>query len=462
MTSPSVRVLIFDPEAVRRCDGNCCRMEGLARNLAAVARVRTVARLDDGMGEAEPDVVVVRVPVRPALSEVVRGLRTVWKSTAALAAVCNVSHSAAELLDSLQHGLDDFFCCPFAEIDFVTRLQRALSERGPSQTESRTRVSDLRLDMLVGESPAFLDAVSRIPRIAGSAATVLIGGETGVGKELFARAIHYNGERDCRPFVPVNCSALPDHLFENELFGHAKGAYTDASTSEGGLLREADGGTLFLDEVDMLSPPAQAKLLRFLQDREYRPLGSSKSQTAHARVIAASNANLRELVAQRQFREDLFHRLNVLSLEVPPLRLRMSDISLLAGHFLDRFAIQYNRASIRLSRGALYKLLGYSWPGNVRELEGILHRAVVFATMDMLEAHNIELPAAAAAACAGGTSQAKDLAMDEFERTYLASVLAEQHGNVSQSARASGKDRRTFQRLLRKHGIERGAFQSGG
>ena len=281
----------------------------------------------------------MRVPARQPLREVVRAVRALWKSTAALAAVCNVPHTAAELFDSLQHGLDDFFCCPFPEIDFVTRLRRALSDHGASAAEFGHCRRDLRLDLLVGESPAFLDAISRIPRISGSAATVLIGGETGVGKELFARAIHYNGERECRPFVPVNCSALPDHLFENELFGHAKGAYTDASSSECGLLHEADGGTLFLDEVDMLSPPAQAKLLRFLQDREYRPLGSSKSLTADARVIAASNANLRELVAHRRFRADLFHRLNVLSLEVPALRNRPSDIPLLANHFLGSMAI---------------------------------------------------------------------------------------------------------------------------
>ena len=204
----------------------------------------------------------------------------------------------------------------------------------------------------------------------------------------------------------MNCSALPDHLFENELFGHAKGAYTDASTSEGGLLREADGGTLFLDEVDMLSPSAQAKLLRFLQDREYRPLGSSKSLSADARVISATNANLRELVSQRQFREDLFHRLNVLSFEVPALRSRISDIPLLADHFLMRFAAQYKRPPIQLSRGAVRKLLDYGWPGNVRELEGILHRSVVFVTSNMVEADNIELPApamAAAAASAAGS-----------------------------------------------------------
>src|SRR5262249_13966472 len=153
---------------------------------------------------------------------------------------------SAELFESLQQGLDDFFCCPFREFDLAARLRRALSDHAPAHVDAYSRPRDLRLNMLVGESPVFLEAVNRIPRIAACSATVLLCGETGVGKELFARAIHYNGDRECRPFVPVNCSALPDHLFENEVFGHAKGAYTDASTREGGLLGEADGGTLFL------------------------------------------------------------------------------------------------------------------------------------------------------------------------------------------------------------------------
>jgi DNA-binding NtrC family response regulator len=429
------------------------------RELLASLRIRSVEHLDDLSDEPEPDLVLLRAPQHPALCEIVRRVRAVWKSAAAVAVLCNVSHTVAELLDSVQSGLDDFLCCPFSDIDFAARLRRVLFERAPSLGTPRAQLRNLRLDMLVGESPAFLYAISRIPRVAGSAATVLLCGETGAGKELFARAIHYNGPRECRPFVPVNCSALPDHLFENELFGHAKGAYTDASSFEHGLVSEADGGTLFLDEVDMLSSGAQAKLLRFLQEREYRPLGSAQTLTTDARVIAASNVNLRELVGQRQFREDLFHRLNVLSLEVPPLRRRMSDVPVLARHFLARFAAQYKRPPLALSRGALRKLLSYSWPGNVRELEGILHRAVVFAESATLEAGDVELPGTSAN-LASGAARPKDAAMEEFERNYLLTLLSQHGGNVSHAAHASGKDRRTFQRLLRKHGIERRAFQA--
>jgi two-component system, NtrC family, response regulator GlrR len=312
----------------------------------------------------------------------------------------------------------------------------------------------------VGENREFLRAVSRIGKVTDSNATVLIGGETGVGKELFARAIHYNSPRRSRPFIPINCSAIPDALFENELFGHQKGAFTDAATSTQGLLAEAEGGTVFLDEIDSLSNASQAKLLRFLQDREYRPLGSGKTLVADVRVIAATNAELRLMVSARQFREDLFHRLNILCLHVPPLRERVTDIPLLANHFLAQYATAYDRGEIRFSLAAMRKMLSYSWPGNVRELEGLLHRAVVFSSSDVLDASDIELPDAAAGSAAAALRGGKDLVMIEFERGYLTNLLAEHRGNVSRAAHAAGRDRRTFQRLLRKHGIERYSFKN--
>jgi two-component system response regulator AtoC len=380
-----------------------------------------------------------------------------WRSTAVVASVCNVPPDTAELIESFQAGLDDFFCCPFPAGELGARLRRWLPVDRPSQRPAALR--GLKLDMLVGESPSFLEAIGRIPRVASSLATVLIGGETGVGKELFARAIHYNGERRSRPFIPINCSAVPEHLFENEVFGHVRGAYTDAGADEKGLLGEAERGTVFFDEIDTLTPAAQAKLLRLVQDREYRPLGSSKTLVADTRVIAATNSDLRVMVAERRFREDLFHRLNVLSLRVPALRDRLADIPLLAAHFLTRYAAQYKRGHLRFSPAALRKMLAYSWPGNVREMEGLLHRAVVFGVGETVDADDIELPMPAAATRAP-IACAKDNAMSDFERGYLVNLLAEHQGNVSRSARAAGKDRRTFQRLLRKHHIQRVAFTS--
>jgi DNA-binding NtrC family response regulator len=268
-----------------------------------------------------------------------------------------------------------------------------------------------------------------------------------------------NGARRARPLVAVNCSGLPEQLVENELFGHARGAYTDATSVGKGLLSEAAGGTLFLDEVDTLAPSSQAKLLRLLQDGTYRPLGSSRELTADVRVIAATNADLGGLVAARQFRQDLFYRLNVFEIHVPPLRARAADIPLLAAHFLARFAARYERGRVRLTAGGQRKLLAHSWPGNVRQLEGVLHRAVVFSSGPALEAADLDLPGDERPSGGVTLRAVRGTAVHDADRTYLAALLAEHHGNVSQAARASGADRRTFQRLLRKYGIERSSFE---
>jgi two-component system response regulator AtoC len=450
----ATHLVIFDPEAANGCCPSCRQIELLAHQAfgSLALRVTTVRALEPAFGRNEPDMVVLRAPLRAPLPAVLRPLRELWRSVPVVAAVCNAPHDAAELLESFRAGLDDFFCCPFPASELAARLRRWLPVCQAPQRSPELR--QLKLDMLVGESAAFLEAIGWILRVANSMATVLIFGETGVGKELFARAIHYNGERRSRPFIPINCSAVPDHLFENEVFGHVRGAYTDAGAAEKGLLGEAEGGTVFFDEIDTLTPAAQAKLLRLVQEREYRPLGSSKTLVADTRVIAATNTNLRELVARRHFREDLFHRLNVLSLRVPPLRDRPADIPLLGAHFLARYAAQYNRGTLRFSPTALRKMLAYSWPGNVREMEGLLHRAVVFGTGDTVDANDIELPTLAASMSVP-IARGKDAAMSDFERGYLVNLLAEHHGNVSRSARAAGKDRRTFQRLLRKHHIER-------
>jgi len=245
---------------------------------------------------------------------------------------------------------------------------------------------------LIGTSKCFLQATGMIPILSASRSTVLISGETGTGKELFARAIHYCGERRSKPFVPVNCAALPDHLIENELFGHSKGAFTGALLEKSGLLQEADGGTLFLDEINSLSLSVQSKLLRVLQDQEFRPLGSTKSKTVNVKIIAATNADLRHLVETRQFREDLFYRLNVLSIALPPLRDRKEDILLLANHSLKVYAKEFGKHNLALSHTAKGKLMSHSWPGNVRELQGVIQRSVALGSGETLEACDLDLP----------------------------------------------------------------------
>jgi len=452
------QILIVNLDAGPCLTGNCAHLPVLLEKAFPVSTVRMceTAQFLNAMG-SEPDLVVFRTSAAPPLTQIVQSLRDKWKAASAVAVLCRWPQTDGELLESLLHGLDDFLCCPVRNIEMVSRVRRLL----PSKASKEGATDRLRLDTLIGESESFLAAVAKVPRIAKSDATVLISGETGTGKELFARAIHYNGARGSNPFVPLNCGALPDHLFENELFGHSRGAYTDASQAENGLLAEAEGGSLFLDEVDTLTASAQAKVLRFLQDREYRPLGSTKSLTANVRVIGATNTDLRERVNAHLFREDLFHRLNILALHVPPLRSRGEDIPLLAKHFLVRYGAQYGRSKLAFSRAVIGRLMNYSWPGNVRELESLVHRAVVLAPVDILQPQNIELPVRNQSDDAETDSlqAAKTQAIQEFERSYLSNVLAASSGNVSRAARAAGTDRRALQRMIRKHAIDPSSFR---
>lgn len=320
---------------------------------------------------------------------------------------------------------------------------------------------------LVGQSPAFLSAVALIRKFAQCDATVLIEGETGTGKELAARAIHYLGSRRGSPFIPVNCGALPDTLVENEFFGHVRGAFTDARENRDGLVGRAKGGTLFLDELESLSARAQVVLLRFLQDGAYRPLGATTLLAGDVRVIAASNVDMTELVRTHAFRQDLFYRLTLLTVRMPPLRERPGDARLLSTHFITQFAHRYGRAGHRLDASSLDELERRPWPGNVRELENLVHRAFLMA--DGSEVRLFSAPSgqafhAMAAPPPGPTialpaqrsfRHAKALVVAQFEREFVERALSESGGNVSAAARLIGKERRAFGRLLRKHGIVR-------
>jgi DNA-binding NtrC family response regulator len=353
----------------------------------------------------------------------------------------------------------DFAHWPCAGEELASRLCRLCGkpEATPDDTLDPTLVETLAALNLVGTSTAFLEAMRRVRRLVRCDAPVLLRGETGTGKELVARAIHYLGPRAGGPFVPINCGALPDHLVENELFGHEKGAFTDAKSTYPGAVGEAAGGTLFLDEVEALSPKAQAALLRFLQDREYRRLGGSQICRSSARVLAASKADLRDLCERREFRSDLFFRLDILSVNLPPLRAREGDAEILASHFVARYARQYGLGRIYLDRRCLPSLREYAWPGNVRELENLVHRQVLMADGPRVLLN----PGAAEVAPAeppaddplwGGTfAEAKVRAIESFERRYLTRLMDEANGNVSQAARRANKERRALGKLLKKY-----------
>jgi two-component system response regulator GlrR len=313
------------------------------------------------------------------------------------------------------------------------------------------------LAQIIGESPALLAQLERVPRFAESGAAVLISGESGTGKEVFARALHYLSPRAGGPFVPVNCGALPEQLVESEIFGHKRGAFTGALADQAGLIAQAQGGTLFLDEVDALTAATQVKLLRFLQDGEYRAVGGQAFVRTDIRVMAATNANLHRLVDERKFREDLFYRLNVLGLVLPPLRERRGDILLLADHILEAQAALAKKAPKKLSLAALNRLLGHSWPGNIRELENILTSAVVLCDEDTIEVSDLNLPEEGRPEEEQSFQKTKARAVRRFEHDFLETALRAHDGNITRAARAVKKNRRAFWELLRKHGLLAGA-----
>jgi len=320
---------------------------------------------------------------------------------------------------------------------------------------------------LVGHSPAFLEVLELTKRFSGCDATVLLQGETGTGKELVARAIHYLGARRDFPFIPVNCGALPDSLVESELFGHARGAFTDARDAKQGLIAEALGGTLFLDEIEVLTPKAQATLLRFLQDFEYRPVGGAVVRDANVRIIAASNANLEELARENRFRKDLLFRLNVLAVDLPPLRKRGRDVVLLAERFLRRLERQYRKPRKSIHPDAVVRLLDHEWPGNVRELENMIHREFLMTDGPVVHLHCLAPPderrkdareAALSRITEFRFQEAKANAIARFERAYIVELLSRTRGNISQAARISGKERSRLGKLVKKYGLERTSF----
>ncbi len=371
---------------------------------------------------------------------------------------------------------DDFLLMPARVEEWHERVTRLAGRHEADSEGDRELESELASVMgllqLVGTAPSFLEVVRKVPLIARSGSPALITGETGTGKELCARAIHFSSPRRNQPFIPVDCGAIPDNLFENELFGHVRGAFTDAHRDQRGLVALAEGGTLFLDEVDSLSTLAQSKLLRFLQDRSYRPLGSDRFLRANVNVLAATNRHPETLVKDKQFRADLFFRLNVVRLHLSPLRERLSDVPLLARHFVTGFAAESGLGARTLSPAVIAKLLAHDWPGNVRELSNVLQRAVVLASDRQILPGHVTLPDMAADVETSGQDagveidagdgsvsfrQGRARVLEAFERTYVSRLIEKHGGNVTRAAREAQKDRRAFGRLLKKHGLRSGS-----
>jgi DNA-binding NtrC family response regulator len=359
------------------------------------------------------------------------------------------------MIDLLKLGIADVISPPYIPENVVPRIWRILnSSRDPVEKLQSSLKEKLGLRKLIGRSAAFLVEVNKIPLISRCDANVLIAGETGTGKEIFARSIHYLGRRAANPFIAVSCGAIPADLFENELFGHERGAYTGAMTAETGLIQEAERGTLFLDDIDCIPAKAQMKVLRFLQEKEFRPLGSARTQRSDTRIIASTNTNLAKAVSQDVFRRDLFYRLNVIAVTLPALRDRVEDIPLLTRHFIEKYSEKLDREIKDISPSALQKMLNYDWPGNVRELENTVERAVVFSTRSLIDAEDICLPGSEACPEVKTFKEAKSQAVTQFEKKYIQALLSTHQGNISQSAKAAQKDRRAFWELIRKHKID--------
>jgi DNA-binding NtrC family response regulator len=369
---------------------------------------------------------------------------------------------------AMRVGAHDFLTKPVDPKLLGLAVARAV-KHGQLQSEvKRLRevvVDKASLGTLVGESSSMKRVHDLVARVAESDASVLIQGETGTGKELVARAIHRLSPRKNGPFVAINCAAVPAPLLESELFGHARGAFTDAKSARAGLFVEASGGTLFLDEIGELPLEVQPKLLRALQERTVRPVGSNQELPFDARVVAATHRDLETEAHDRRFRQDLYYRINVDRIDVPPLRERGSDVLNLAAHFLDKFSKRASRESVGLSAPVAERLLAYDWPGNVRELENCMERAVALARFDQVTLDDLpqRVRAYRADRFVLSADQADEIVtLEEIERRYIARVITLVDGNKSRAAQLLGLDRRTLYRKLERYEQQANAAAAGG
>jgi two-component system, NtrC family, response regulator AtoC len=361
-------------------------------------------------------------------------------------------------VEAMKAGAVDFLPKPFSLDHLMTVVDKALELR-TLRDENRELRAELNqryeFDNIVGRSEPMREIFATIDRVAPTRATVLLCGESGVGKDMIARAIHHHSPRADRPFVKINCTALPENLMESELFGYEKGAFTGANTSKPGKFEQADTGTVFLDEIGDVPGSIQVKLLRILQEREFERLGSNKTRHIDVRVLAATNVDLRAALEQGTFREDLYYRLNVLPINIPPLRDRKEDIPFLVNHFIKKLRKDLGTPVESISDAAIERLLGYHWPGNVRELENVIERSMVLASGKVLEAGDIKLDTAPKArAVSVDNFLPEGMTLDEFEQSIIREALQRANGNKSQAARLLGLTRNALRYRLSQMGIE--------
>ena len=455
------RVLIVDdePDMVANCE-----------RILAAGGIRPISTTDpkaglDAIESERPDVLLTDLKM-PGVDgmQLLKRARTVDPDLPVIIFTAFATIESA--VAAVKEGAFDYLPKPFTADQLRLAVERALRQRQLALENARLREqlkSTFGFENITGRSPAMAQVFELIRKAARSEANILILGESGTGKELVARAIHANSPRAAQAFVAVDCASLPEPLLESELFGHEKGAFTGAAKTKPGLLEVASGGTLFLDEIAELPVGLQSKFLRALQEREIRRVGGTRPIPVDVRIVSATNRDLRDAIAKGEFRQELYYRINVIAIQLPPLRARHGDIALLVRHFVQRYGGSRERPVEGVEPEAMRVLESYAWPGNVRELQNVIERACALADRQQITARDLPehlfAPAAPAAVWAGaGTHlplpEAKAHWMRELEVAYLVEQLTRHGGNISQAARAAGIDRKTFHRLINKYGIK--------
>lgn len=439
-----------EKERVLIVDDSPATLEVLERNLRShgyqVMTAASVAAALEFLDAAHVDLVITdyKMP-RTSGIELVRYVRENLRDTEVVMITGYASVQGA--VEAVKSGAEEYLAKPFTDEELLGAVRRALAKLAMRCSARGRGVATPRAPQgLIGESEAMQRIYTATAKASTTFATVLVSGESGTGKELVARAIHYGSSRASAAFVPVNCGAIPEGLLESELFGHVKGAFTGAHESRAGFFQTADRGTILLDEIGETSVAMQVKLLRVIQDREVRMVGTTKTRPVDVRVIAATNKDLLSLVRKGLFREDLYYRLNVINLELPPLRERGDDVLILAQHYLVKFSEEFGRAAPGFSDEVLRVFRGYDWPGNVRELENVVQRLVVMVEQDVIDV--ADLPSLMRFSLARGSNGA-DLSLAAAEADHVQRVLAITGGNKTRAAALLGIDRKTLREKLR-------------
>lgn len=436
-----VRVLVVDDsaESIELVKRN---LESIGYQIYSANNVQSALNL---LQSVEVDLVItdLKMPGEHGF-ELVRHVSENYKGVGIL--VITGFPSIEGAIESIRIGAEEYLVKSFTDKELFAAVQRVLDKTRPVTRKVESEPFHLNFG-IIGESEEMYKVYHAINKVRTTDATVLITGESGTGKELVARAIHYGGKTSKAPFVPVNCGGIPDALLESELFGHVRGAFTGAVETRAGFFQTADGGTIFLDEISNTSLAMQAKLLRVLQEKEFYMVGSKKSHKVNVRVVAATNVDLMQLVKEGLFREDLYYRLNIVSIDLPPLRERGDDAILLLNFFLSKYVRELGRKPMKFTPKALKALKEYAWPGNVRELQNLVHRLVIMADDSTIDVP--DLPETFRYSATRG--RGLDRKLEDVEREYILDVYAANKNNISRTAEKLGIDRKTLRERLRKY-----------